>query len=99
MRRAASLAAWTAGSKSAIKTAMMAMTTSSSIRVKPTRRRGAILGMGDSSTMDLTTHRDDARRAKMPPSYPRVSRAGLSVGTSFRKRGAPREKAQKASSR
>ena len=37
MRRAASRAAWTAGSKRAIKTAMMAMTTSSSISVKPRR--------------------------------------------------------------
>ena len=34
-RRAASRAAWTAGSKSAIRTAMMAITTSSSISVKP----------------------------------------------------------------
>jgi len=34
VRRAASLADWTAGSKSAINTAMIAMTTSSSISVK-----------------------------------------------------------------
>ena len=34
-RRAASRAAWTAGNSRAIRTAMMAMTTSSSIRVKP----------------------------------------------------------------
>ena len=39
MRRAAARADWTAGSKSAIKTAMIAMTTSSSIRVKPGARR------------------------------------------------------------
>src|SRR6185312_11963618 len=38
-RRAASRAAWTAGSKSAISTAMIAITTSSSIRVKPRRTR------------------------------------------------------------
>src|SRR5262249_4094014 len=37
MRRAASRAAWTAGSKRAINTAMMAMTTSSSISAKPGR--------------------------------------------------------------
>src|SRR4051812_8310210 len=36
-RRAASRAACTAGNKRAIRTAMMAMTTSSSIRVKPRR--------------------------------------------------------------
>ena len=41
-RRAASRADWTAGSKSAIKTAMMAMTTSSSIRLKPRRPRGGM---------------------------------------------------------
>src|SRR3954447_21689090 len=35
MRRAASRAAWTAGSSRAISTAMIAMTTSSSIRVNP----------------------------------------------------------------
>jgi len=38
-RRAASRAACTAGSKRAIKTAMIAITTSSSIRVKPRRLR------------------------------------------------------------
>src|SRR6516225_9032589 len=37
-RRAASRAAWTAGSKSAIRTAMIAMTTSSSISVNARRR-------------------------------------------------------------
>src|SRR5262249_27785540 len=37
-RRAASRAAWTAGSSRAISTPMIAMTTSSSIRVKPFRR-------------------------------------------------------------
>ena len=37
-RRAASRAAWTAGNKSAIKTAMMAITTSNSIRVKAGRK-------------------------------------------------------------
>src|SRR3954471_24384057 len=36
-RRAASRAAWTAGSKRAIRTAMIAITTRSSIRVKPRR--------------------------------------------------------------
>jgi hypothetical protein len=35
MRRAASRADWTAGNKSEIKTAMIAITTSSSIKVKP----------------------------------------------------------------
>ena len=34
-RRAASRAAWTAGRSSAIKTAMIAMTTNNSIKVKP----------------------------------------------------------------
>ena len=38
IRRAASRAAWTAGNKSAISTAMMAITTRSSIKVKPRRR-------------------------------------------------------------
>src|SRR3954465_14711808 len=38
LRRAASRAAWTAGSRRAIRTAMMAMTTSSSINVNPRRR-------------------------------------------------------------
>jgi hypothetical protein len=37
MRRAASRAAWTAGSRRAISMAMIAMTTSSSIRVNPER--------------------------------------------------------------
>src|ERR1700712_1774244 len=36
-RRAASRAAWTAGSNSAIRTAMIAITTSNSISVKPRR--------------------------------------------------------------
>jgi hypothetical protein len=39
-RRAASRAAWTAGNKSAINTAMMAITTKSSISVNP--RRGVL---------------------------------------------------------
>src|SRR3954452_4003713 len=47
MRRAASRADWTAGSNSAIRTAMMAMTTSSSIKVKPRGRVDA--DMEDSS--------------------------------------------------
>src|SRR6516165_6681479 len=38
IRRAASRADWTAGNKSAISTAMMAITTRSSITVKPCRR-------------------------------------------------------------
>src|SRR5438270_6100505 len=43
-RRAASRAAWTAGRSRAIKTAMMAITTSSSMRVKARlRRRGRIM--------------------------------------------------------
>ena len=40
MRRAASRAAWTAGKSRAINTAMIAMTTNSSISVKPVRLRG-----------------------------------------------------------
>src|SRR5262249_33826034 len=39
-RRAASRAAWTAGRSRAIRTAMMAITTSNSIRVKPRRLMG-----------------------------------------------------------
>jgi hypothetical protein len=39
MRRAASRANWMAGSSNATKTPMMAMTTSSSTKVKPSRRR------------------------------------------------------------
>src|SRR3954469_7134372 len=42
-RRAASRAAWTAGRSRAIRTAMMAMTTSNSIRVKPCRGMGLLL--------------------------------------------------------
>src|SRR5438477_578048 len=42
MRLAASRTFWTAGSKRPIKTAMMAITTSSSIRVKPWRRLGRV---------------------------------------------------------
>src|SRR5262245_1579999 len=46
-RRAASRADWTAGKSRAIRTAMMAITTSSSIRVKPrrasVRRRGIMI--------------------------------------------------------
>jgi hypothetical protein len=38
-RRAASRACWTAGSKSAIKTPMIAITTKSSMSVKAARRR------------------------------------------------------------
>src|SRR5262249_38477163 len=38
MRRAASRAAWTAGKSSAIRTAMMAITTNNSMSVKPLRR-------------------------------------------------------------
>src|SRR5262249_39740590 len=40
MRAAASRTFWTAGSRSPIKMAMMAMTTSNSISVKPHTRRG-----------------------------------------------------------
>src|SRR5262249_58510004 len=40
-RRAASRAAWTAGRSRAMRTAMIAITTSSSISVKPSRRRQA----------------------------------------------------------
>src|SRR3954452_14453083 len=50
-RRAASRAAWTAGSRSAISTAMIAMTTSSSIRVKA-RRRNESERMGNDSAGD-----------------------------------------------
>src|SRR5262245_36131554 len=42
-RRAASRADWTEGSKRAIRTAMIAMTTSNSIRVKPGRERWGIM--------------------------------------------------------
>src|ERR671933_629660 len=43
IRRAASRAAWTAGSSRAISTAMMAMTTSSSIKVKAGRFRVVVM--------------------------------------------------------
>src|SRR5687768_13497693 len=47
MRAAASRAFWTAGSRMPIRTAMMAMTTSNSIRVKAaTRRRSRKMAMG-----------------------------------------------------
>ena len=44
-RRAASRADWTAGKSKAMRTAMMAMTTRSSIRVNPgkVRRRGLVM--------------------------------------------------------
>src|SRR5215813_13938355 len=45
-RRAASRAAWTAGNSRAISTAMIAMTTSSSISVNPRRRMGLLLPAG-----------------------------------------------------
>src|SRR5205823_7867037 len=45
-RRAASRAAWTAGSSRAIRTAMIAMTTSSSISVNPRRRADQGLRIG-----------------------------------------------------
>src|SRR3954453_6808541 len=44
LRRAASRAAWTAGSSSAIRTAMIAITTNNSISVKPRERRGVRMG-------------------------------------------------------
>src|ERR1700730_12155160 len=50
-RRAASRAAWTAGSSRAIRTAMIAMTTRSSIRVNP-RRRKLHLGLLNNETID-----------------------------------------------
>ncbi len=46
-RRAASRAACTAGSKSAISTAMIAMTTSNSISVKPRGVRAGCPALGD----------------------------------------------------
>src|SRR5262249_36148849 len=48
----ASRADWTAGSKSAIRTAMIAMTTSSSINVKPRR----FVKWGDTTGVILLTH-------------------------------------------
>src|ERR1700743_694565 len=45
LRLAASRAACTAGSKSAIRTAMIAITTSSSIRVKPRHRNRDLVSM------------------------------------------------------
>src|SRR6185437_12455974 len=55
-RRAASRADWTAGSSKAIKTAMMAMTTSSSIRVKP----GFLF-------IDATSRTGQGRHGRGPP--------------------------------
>src|SRR5262249_48285841 len=46
-RRAASRAAWTAGKSKAIRTAMMAITTSNSISVKPCARRVFITHLRD----------------------------------------------------
>src|SRR5262249_44651407 len=43
VRRAASRAAWTAGKRSAMSTAMMAMTTSNSISVNPRTRRSVMV--------------------------------------------------------
>src|SRR5262245_55906519 len=48
MRLAASRTFWTAGNKSPMRTAMMAITTSSSISVKPQRKRNRIARMGTS---------------------------------------------------
>src|SRR6266436_9172504 len=47
MRRAASRAAWTAGKSRAIRTAMMAITTNSSISVKPREGLGRVVGRFD----------------------------------------------------
>ena len=55
MRRAASRADWTAGSNSAISTAMMAMTTKSSINVKP--RRCSHGNMSSFARMNVTKGR------------------------------------------
>ena len=65
IRRAASRAAWTAGSSRAISTAMIAMTTSNSMRVKPRlRRRGRFMrGLRFEGWEDVQKT-DAARRAE-----------------------------------
>src|SRR5262249_18802579 len=55
-RRAASRAACTGGKSKAIRTAMMAMTTSNSIRVKPRRRMEHLAFVGGNW---ITTHNDE----------------------------------------
>src|SRR5581483_11814028 len=60
-RRAASRAAWTAGNSRAIKTAMIAITTSSSISVKP-RRRMSHLPNDWKIFRDRDGYADDDRR-------------------------------------
>jgi len=63
IRRAASRAAWTAGSSNATRTAMMAITTNNSIRVKPhglESRRGA----------DEWTRRHGAGLPETSPGFP-----------------------------
>src|SRR5262249_24001857 len=61
-RRAASRAAWTAGSKSAIKTAMIAITTKSSIRVKPGRNDRRFI----EETSRRWTYEEDGSAVKFP---------------------------------
>src|SRR4051812_45279547 len=58
-RRAASRAAWTAGRSRAIRTAMMAMTTSSSISVNPLR--GRVMAKLPPSKMDKKTREESGR--------------------------------------
>src|SRR5579883_3160233 len=61
-RRAASRAAWTAGRSRAISTAMIAITTSSSISVKPARRSDMAF-----PTLEETSRNVDPGRARTRP--------------------------------
>ena len=71
-RRAASRAAWTAGSNSAIKTAMIAITTSSSISVNPLRRVRARIGL-DSCNL-ITSVLDAPSAATRPTDIPKPTK-------------------------
>src|SRR6478609_173821 len=78
MRRAASRAAWTAGSKRAINTAMIAITTNSSMSVKPLRLRTVTvmvelseIGSGGKGHPKLSKPRRNCHYAEWTPSQGR----------------------------
>src|SRR5262249_29421696 len=85
-RRAASRAAWTAGKRRAISTARMAMTTSSSISVKPPRR---------AETLEMGLSRDVTRLLEISEPVMKMKTTeqtawettGRRQGTPIRRRG------------
>src|SRR6516165_8421915 len=65
-RRAASRADWTAGNSSAIKTAMIAMTTSNSMSVKPARARRGGRSMGRLLRVDASDQSRESGEVQEP---------------------------------